>query len=170
MTAASEPVVLRPGASDAGELRELTRLEKHLAGGPDCSRAFVTNPLSVTGIVLIVLFALAAIFAPILAPPPNEMWNPMQIPRDGFRAEPQPPMSEWNKELADDGAVVVPQYLAAAEEWVHLMGTTNGPYDIWYGVVWGAHGVLRQFRGDVRHHAFGRYCRCAGRLWMGMDR
>jgi peptide/nickel transport system permease protein len=139
MTAASEPVVLRPGPSDAGELRELTRLEK--AVGPEWARllkGIATNPLSVGGILLIVGFALIALFAPILAPPPNENWNAMQIPRAGFKAEPQPPMSEWIK----NKPMTVPWWYRniwpRQEEWVHLMGTTSGQYDIWYGVVWGA--------------------------------
>ncbi len=96
MTTISEPVVLRPGANDGGELRELTRLEK--AVGPEWARllrGIVTNPLSVAGIVITLLFALMAIFAPLLAPPPNENWPRKQIPRDGFKAEPQPPMSGW---------------------------------------------------------------------------
>ena len=139
MTAASEPVALRPGPSDAGELREMTRLEK--AVGPEWARllrGIATNPLSVIGIVLIVLFALMAIFAPFLAPPPNENWNPMQIPRAGFRAEPEPPMTVWTK----NAPMTVPWWYRniwpRQEEWVHLMGTTSGQYDIWYGFVWGA--------------------------------
>ena len=54
MTTVSDPVVLRPGANDAGELREMTRLEK--AVGPEWARlikGIITNPLSVTGIVLV---------------------------------------------------------------------------------------------------------------------
>jgi peptide/nickel transport system permease protein len=139
MTTVSDPVVLRPGANDAGELREMTRLEK--AVGPEWARlirGIITNPLSVTGIVLVVLFALLAIFAPMLAPPPNENWPRMQIPRDGFKAEPQPPMSVWNK----NAPMSVPWWYRNVwprqEEWVHLMGTTSGQYDIWYGFVWGA--------------------------------
>ena len=139
MTVASTPVTLRPGPGDGGELRELTRLEKAL--GPEWARllkGIVTNPLSVTGIILIVGFALMALFAPVLAPPPRANWNPMQIPRDGFKAEPRPPMSEWTK----NPPMTVPWWYRniwpRQEEWVHLMGTTSGQYSIWHGVIWGA--------------------------------
>ncbi len=53
--------------------------------GPDnyrIARGLATNPLSVTGIILIVLFVLIAALAPVLAPPLGR--NPYAIPRDGF--------------------------------------------------------------------------------------
>ena len=138
MTTASEPVVLRPGAYDVGELREQTRLEKAL--GPEWARivkGVATNPLSILGFSIIFVFVLIAVFAPQLAPPPRENWDVNQIPRDGFRAEPQPPMSAWNKNVP----MTVPWWYRniwpRQEEWVHLMGTTSGQYDIWYGVIWG---------------------------------
>lgn len=138
MTTASEPVALRPGAYDVGELREQTRLEKAI--GPEWARivkGVATNPLSILGFSIIFIFVLIAIFAPQLAPPPRENWDRNQIPRDGFRAEPQPPMSEWNK----NAPMTVPWWYSniwpRQEEWVHLMGTTSGQYDIWYGVIWG---------------------------------
>lgn len=79
---------------------------------PDWIKALFKNPTSVAGMVLIVTFALVAIFAPIIAPPvdPN---NPFAIPRDGFQAEPTAPSP------------------------AHPFGTTEGQYDIFYGVVWG---------------------------------
>jgi len=129
MTATTEPIVPGPVSLDGGELREQTRLEK--AVGPETARllrGIVTNPLSVAGILLIVFFGLVALFAPVLAPPPTENWPPMQIPRDGFRAEPQPPMTVpwWYRNV-----------WPRQEEWVHLWGTTSGQYDIWYGTIWG---------------------------------
>ena len=139
MTTLSEPAVLRPGANDAGELREQTRLEKAL--GPEWARivkGIVTNPLSVLGIFIVLGFVLVALFAPVLAPPPRENWSRMQIPRDGFKAEPQPPMSEWKK----NAPMTIPWWYEniwpRQESWVHIMGTTSGQYDIWYGVIWGA--------------------------------
>lgn len=139
MTATTEPVVLRPGASDAGELRELTRLERAI--GQEWARllkGIVTNPLSVTGIIIIFLFGVMALFAPVLAPPPRENWPRMQIPRAGFRANPEPPMTPWVK----NAPMTVPWWykniFPRQDSWVHLMGTTSGQYDIWYGFVWGA--------------------------------
>jgi peptide/nickel transport system permease protein len=137
MTTVTEPSGPGPVSLDGGELREQTRLEKSL--GPETARllkGIVTNPLSVVGIILIVLFGLVAIFAPVLAPPPNARWDPMQIPRDGFRAEPQPPGSPWTKNPPE----TIPFWytpITGNEEWVHLWGTTSGQYDIWYGTIWG---------------------------------
>jgi peptide/nickel transport system permease protein len=75
-------------------------------------KALVKNPISVVGAFIVVFFILVAVFAPVLAPPPIPS-RPYDIPRSGFKAEPQPPSPE------------------------HIFGTTEGQYDIYYGVVWG---------------------------------
>ncbi len=74
--------------------------------------ALLKNPVSITGAVLVILFALVAIFAPLIAPPTIRS-EPYQIPRKGFQAEPQPPSQG------------------------KPFGTTEGQYDVFYGVVWG---------------------------------
>ncbi len=138
MTTVTEPVGPRPVSLDGGELRELTRLEK--AVGPEWARilkAIVTNPLSVAGIILILLFGVVALLAPVLAPPPRANYNAMQIPRDGFRAEPQPPGSVWNKNAPMEVPWWYENVWPRKAEWTHLWGTTSGQYDIWYGVIWG---------------------------------
>jgi peptide/nickel transport system permease protein len=80
--------------------------------------SLLKNPVSITGTVLVVAFALIAIFAPLIAPPPIPS-EPYQIPREGFLAEPQPPAQG------------------------DLMGTTQGQYDIFYGVVWGSRTAFK---------------------------
>ena len=75
-------------------------------------RQMLTRPTSLAGIILIVFFAVVAIAAPVLAPPVNPD-NPMQIPRDGYASEPRLPSAE------------------------HPFGTTEGQYDVYYGVIWG---------------------------------
>ncbi len=77
------------------------------------------NPLSVIGVTLILIFAIIAIFAPILAPPPEGHIDPYQIPRDGYSPVPQPPSEE------------------------HILGTTQGQYDIYYGVIWGTRSAFQ---------------------------
>lgn len=77
------------------------------------------NPLSIIGVTLILIFAIIAIFAPILAPPPEGHIDPYQIPRDGFSPVPQPPSEE------------------------HIFGTTQGQYDIFYGVIWGTRSAFQ---------------------------
>ena len=81
-------------------------------------RRFLTNPLSMAGMILVFLFAVIAIFAPYLAPPPRPD-EPYRIPRDGFAAEPQPPSAE------------------------HPFGTTEGQYDVYYGTIWGTRTAFR---------------------------
>jgi len=71
------------------------------------------NPLSLLGVSLILFFAIIALFAPLIAPPPEGHIDPYQIPRDGYSPIPQPPSEE------------------------HIFGTTEGQYDVFYGVVWG---------------------------------
>jgi peptide/nickel transport system permease protein len=79
---------------------------------PGWLRAMIRNPLSVIGAVLILFFVIIAIFAPVLAPPkfPDQ---PFLMPRGGYGAEPQAPTP------------------------AHPFGTTQGQYDIFYGIVWG---------------------------------
>jgi peptide/nickel transport system permease protein len=77
------------------------------------------NPLSIIGVTLIFLFVVVAIFAPLIAPTPEGHINPYQIPRDGFSPVPQAPSSE------------------------HPFGTTEGQYDIFYGVIWGTRSAFQ---------------------------
>ncbi len=98
-------------------------------------KKLITNPLAVTGFILLMFFVLVAIAAPELAPPANPD-APYSIPRDGFRSDPRPPMSEWNTRQPPR----VPGWytpITGQTEWVHLMGTSSGQYDIWFGVIWG---------------------------------
>jgi peptide/nickel transport system permease protein len=135
--AATRPVALEPVIT-----RKISRVEKLV--GPEWYRLLkgvVTNPLSILGLIIIAVFILVAIFAPVLAPPPNEIWDPTLIPRDGFRAEPQPPGTEW----VPNPPYRVPRWytlITGNDEWVHLLGTTSGQYDIWYGLVWGSRTAL----------------------------
>lgn len=76
------------------------------------AKRLLTNPASLLGVLLILMFAGVAIAAPILAPPANAR-QPYLIPRDGFAPEPRPPSLK------------------------HPFGTSEGQYDIYYGVIWG---------------------------------
>jgi len=82
------------------------------------ARQLVKNPLSLVGIILIFIFVIIAIFAPLIAPAPAYR-DPYLIPRDGYSATPQPPSEE------------------------HIFGTTEGQYDIFYGVIWGTRSAFR---------------------------
>jgi len=85
---------------------------------PRWLKVMLRNPVSVAGIMIVIAFALIAILAPILAPPllPAQAY---QIPHSGYEAQPKPP----------DAA--------------HPFGTTQGQYDIYYGVIWGTRTAFR---------------------------
>ena len=78
-----------------------------------------TNPMSVAGIALILFFVVVALFAPVIAPPAPRARDPFDMPRLGYSAEPQPPSPEAK------------------------FGTTEGQYDIFYGVIWGTRTAFK---------------------------
>jgi len=80
-------------------------------------KKLLANPLSLIGIVLIIFFTAIAVGAPWLAKP--VYGNHYIIPRDGFTSTPNPPSAE------------------------HLFGTTQGQYDIYYGIIWGTRTAFR---------------------------
>jgi len=77
------------------------------------------NPTSLAGIILLVGFMFIGFVAELLAPIPKNSRDPYMIPRDGFSAQPKPPSEE------------------------HPFGTTEGQYDIYYGVIWGTRTAFR---------------------------
>ena len=117
------------------KMREIGKLERFL--GPDNYRilkGLVKTPASRIGFFLVFFFAMIAIFAPlIISPvPPNDAYK---IPRDGYKNDPRPPGSEWKRQVPE--MPIWYKTLTGKDEWVHLMGTSEGSYDIFYGVVWG---------------------------------
>ena len=82
-------------------------------------KKLIKNPTAVIGLILLLAFIIIAVWAPNFAPVPENSRDPYMIPRDGFRAEPSPPSEE------------------------HRLGTTEGQYDIWYGIVWGTRTAFR---------------------------
>jgi peptide/nickel transport system permease protein len=77
------------------------------------------NPLSVIGFALIVLFVALAVLAPLLAPRPAASRDAYLIPQEGFGTDPRPPRVG------------------------HPFGTTEGQYDLYYGIVWGTRTAFR---------------------------
>ncbi|HUX50176.1 MAG TPA: ABC transporter permease [Spirochaetia bacterium] len=80
-------------------------------------KRFISSPLSVIGLTIIVIFGLMALFAPIIEPPktPN---NPYMIPHTGWEMQPSPPSM------------------------THPLGTLPQQYDILYGIVWGTRSAF----------------------------
>lgn len=120
--------------------RKISRLERIL--GPENYRilkGLVKTPASILGFALILLFILIAIFAPVIAPPVGN--DPYKIPRDGFSSEPKPMGSLWIKNAPD-----LPLWytsLTGNDKWVHILGTSQGQYDIFYGLVWGTRTAFK---------------------------
>ncbi|MDR7522326.1 MAG: ABC transporter permease [Armatimonadota bacterium] len=85
----------------------------------DFTRRMRKNPLSVIGFSLIAFFVAVALLAPVLAPPPPTSRDAYLIPQRGFAADPQPPRPG------------------------HPFGTTEGQYDLYYGIVWGTRTAFR---------------------------
>jgi peptide/nickel transport system permease protein len=103
---------------EGGAGRFARNLLRNLRHPPKVIIRMLKNPVSLAGIILVIVFALIAVLAPVLAPPakPEE---PYRIPRDGYLAEPKAPSAE------------------------HIFGTTEGQYDIYYGVIWGTRTAFR---------------------------
>ena len=102
-------------------------------------RGLLTNPVSLAGLVLLALFLFVAVAAPVLAPPVRPQ-DPYQIPRDGYGQVPKPPGAEWSSRQPP-----IPFWWKAVvgkDNWIHLMGTASGQWDIYYGVVWGTRTAL----------------------------
>lgn len=81
------------------------------------TRRFLKNPLTIIGLVIIILFALIAVFAPLIAPPQGS--DPYRIPHTGWNMTPSPPSD------------------------LHPLGTLEQQYDIFYGIVWGTRLAFR---------------------------
>jgi peptide/nickel transport system permease protein len=83
------------------------------------ARQLVRNPLSLAGVVIIAIFVIIAILAPFIAPVPEGHRDAYMIPHEGYSMTPQPPSE------------------------AHIFGTTQGQYDIFYGVIWGTRSAFR---------------------------
>lgn len=132
---------INPDDIAAWTLPELKGLRKLL--GPEwyrLLRGVITNPLSVAGLIIVTVFVLMAVFAPLLAPPLDVAADPYLIPRDGFGPEPKPPGTIWNRNPPPTPGWY--RAITGNDHWIHVMGTTSGQFDIWYGVVWGARTAL----------------------------
>ncbi|MBQ4493936.1 MAG: ABC transporter permease [Elusimicrobiaceae bacterium] len=75
-------------------------------------KKIVKNKNSLIGLIIVILFFLVALFAPILAPVQNKN-NPYQMPQASYQVNPTAPSAQ------------------------NLLGTTENQYDIYYGIVWG---------------------------------
>jgi peptide/nickel transport system permease protein len=127
--------------TDAVSMRKIGWLERML--GPENFRiiqGLLKTPASIIGFILISFFVLVAIFAPVIAPPPRAN-DPYTIPRDGFKAQPQPMGSEWR--VRPPPLPFWWEPVMGTDKWVHIFGTAQGQYDVFYGVVWGTRTAFK---------------------------
>ena len=127
--------------ADAASMRKIGWLERIL--GPENYRivqGLLKTPASIIGFILIGFFVLVAVFAPAIAPPPRPS-DPYTIPRDGFKAQPQPMGSEWRVRPPPLPFWWKP--IMGTDQWVHIFGTAQGQYDVFYGVVWGTRTAFK---------------------------
>jgi len=82
-------------------------------------KKLLRNPTSLAGLIILLVYIIMAVGAPWFAPVPERSRDPYMIPRDGFSTTPKPPSEE------------------------HPFGTTEGQYDIYYGVIWGTRTAFR---------------------------
>ena len=126
---------------DAIPARKISRWERFL--GPENYRivtGLFKTPASILGFILIAFFIIIAIAAPVIAPPVTKN-DPYKIPRDGFVSEPQPMGSEWKLNVPK-----VPFWyktVTGHDQWVHILGTSQGQYDVFYGIIWGTRTAFR---------------------------
>lgn len=81
-------------------------------------RTFLSQPSLAAGSLLLLLFAIVAIAAPLIAPTP-EGKPPTIIPRSGFGPVPEPPRPGYP------------------------LGTLEGGGDVYYGLIWGTRAAFR---------------------------
>lgn len=121
-------------------LRKIGWVERVL--GPENYRIVVgllRTPASILGFILIGFFVLVAICAPLIAPPATG--NPYDIPRDGFKAQPQPMGAEWR--VRPPPLPFWWEPVMKTDHWVHIFGTAQGQYDVFYGIVWGTRTAFK---------------------------
>ncbi|MBI3660195.1 ABC transporter permease [Candidatus Acetothermia bacterium] len=101
-------------------------------------KRFFKNPLSVTGLFLILFFAFIATFASWLAPtkcalltPPDPecVDKPLEMPNDGVALIPKPPQAEAWQTFPPDWRL-------------HPFGVIVGGYDLYYGIIWGTRSAF----------------------------
>jgi peptide/nickel transport system permease protein len=127
--------------TEAIPMRKIGRLERFL--GPENYRVVVglaKTPASILGFSLILFFVIVALAAPVIAPPSNPN-DPYKIPRDGFRSDPQPMGSEWK--VRQPPLPFWWEPIVGTDQWVHIFGTSEGQYDVFYGVVWGVRTAFK---------------------------
>jgi peptide/nickel transport system permease protein len=141
MKTTNEPSTVQRLDIDDLPQREISKLEQTI--GPEFYRIYrglTRNPLSMAGIIIITVFFLIAIFAPLIISSVNTR-DPYIIPRDGFSQSPKAPGTAWR--LSQPEVPGWYKLVTGKDQWVHLFGTAAGQWDIFYGVIWGTRTAIK---------------------------
>jgi len=100
-------------------------------------RKLFSNASSLVGIVLLFVFIIIAILAPVIAPPLSE--DSYQIPRMSWDVNPQPPGFSMSDNMRD-----IYDHMGKDLKWdIAICGTAEGGYDIFYGLIWGTRTAFK---------------------------
>ena len=109
----------------------------------DLMRLITKNPLTLVGLVLLLMFTLVAILAPWLAPPLESSGNPwFAIPifdQKPYRLPQQEFVRPFEPPTGRDVFLNDPQ----PPDENHVLGTTQDYYDIYYGIIWGTRSAFQ---------------------------
>ena len=100
-------------------------------------RKLLGNTASLVGIVLLIFFIVIAILAPVIAPPLSD--DPYQVPRMSWNVNPQLPGTP----MSDNMREIYKQMGKEVKLTKALLGTEQGGYDIFYGLVWGTRTAFK---------------------------
>src|SRR3990172_8710454 len=138
---ATTPTSGIPIPGEVAHLRKVGAIERLL--GPENYRVLtglLKTPASIIGFILIGLFVLIALAAPLIIPAvtPND---PYHMPRDGYSNEPKSPGTLWEKQAPELPFWWKP--IMGTDQWTHVLGTAQGQYDIFYGIIWGTRTAFK---------------------------
>jgi peptide/nickel transport system permease protein len=80
-------------------------------------KRILSNPELILGILIVLVFAIIAVAAPMIALPEGK--DPYALPKDGFATGPKPPNPD------------------------HPLGTMQDQYDVFHGIIWGTRVAFR---------------------------
>lgn len=138
---ATTPTSGIPIPGEIGHLRKIGAMERAL--GPENYRVLtglLKTPASIIGFILIGIFVFIALAAPLIIPAvtPND---PYHMPRDGYSNVPQAPGTLWETQVPELPFWWKP--IMGTDQWTHILGTAQGQYDIFYGIIWGTRTAFK---------------------------